>query len=91
MTNHKNARLTLARRIELVQDITVRGLSAGVAAQAHGVSAPTARKWLGRYLALGDAGLMDASSRPAHSPRRIAPSKALAVVELRHIGMRTDP
>jgi transposase len=84
MNIHKNARLTLARRIELVQDITVHGLSACVAAQAHGVSAPTARKWLGRYLALGDAGLTDASSRPAHSPRRIEPAKALAVVELRH-------
>ena len=48
------------------------------------MSAPTARKWLVRYLALGDAGLVDASSRPAHSPRRIEPSKALAVVELRH-------
>lgn len=73
MNIHKNARLTLARRIEMVQDITVRGLSA-----------PTARKWLGRYLALGDAGLTDASSRPARSPRRIEPAKALAVVELRH-------
>lgn len=53
MNIHKNARLTLARRIEMVQDITVHGLSACAAAQAHGVSAPTARKWLGRYLALG--------------------------------------
>ena len=44
MNIHKNARLSQARRIELVQDITVRGLSACQAALAHGVSAPTARK-----------------------------------------------
>ncbi len=83
MNIHKNARLTLARRIEMIQDITVRGLSPCAAAQAHGVSAPTARKWLGRYLAQGQSALEDASSRPANSPRAIEPAKALAVVELR--------
>lgn len=84
MNIHKNARLTLARRIELVLDITTLGLSPCQAAAAHGVSAPTARKWLGRYLALGTDGLCDASSRPRLSPRTIAPAKALAIVELRH-------
>jgi transposase InsO family protein len=38
---------------------------------------------LGRYLVLGEAGLADRSSRPARSPRAIAPAKALAIVELR--------
>jgi transposase InsO family protein len=84
MNSHKNARLTYVRRIEMVQDITQRGLSVPQAAHAHGVSAPTARKWLGRYLAVGELGLGDASSRPALSPRAIDPAKALAVVELRH-------
>jgi transposase InsO family protein len=84
MNIHKNARLTLARRLEMVQDITIRGLSACEAALAHGVTPPTARKWLGRFLALGEVALADASSRPALSPRAIAPAKALAIVELRH-------
>lgn len=84
MNIHKNARLTLARRIEMVKDITLRGMSACMAAQMQGVTAPTARKWLGRYLALGEAGMADVSSRPAVSPRAIDPAKALAVVELRH-------
>lgn len=84
MNIHKNARLTLARRLELVLDITDRGLSPCDAALAHGVSAPTARKWLGRYLSQGSTGLGDASSRPTLSPRTIAPAKALAIVELRH-------
>lgn len=52
------------------------------AAQA-GVSEPTARKWLGRYLAEGEAGLKDRSSCPKRSPRKIRPEKALAIVELR--------
>jgi transposase InsO family protein len=84
MNIHKNARLTLARRIEMVKEMTERGLGACAAARMHGVTAATARKWLGRYLSLGEAGLADASSRPKHSPRAIEPGKALAIVELRH-------
>jgi transposase InsO family protein len=84
MNTHKNARLTYARRMELVKDITERGLSPSAAAAAQGVTVPTARKWLGRYLAQGQAGLSDRSSRPAVSPRAIAPAKAVAIVELRH-------
>jgi transposase InsO family protein len=68
----------------MVQHNTRRGLSVPRAAAAHGVSAPTARKWLGRYLADGEAGLGDASSRPTRSPRGIEPAKALAIAELRH-------
>jgi transposase len=83
MNTHKNARLTYLRRLEMVQDITERGLSAAQAGRSHGVSAATARKWLGRYLAEGAAGLLDKSSRPERSPRAIDPSVALAIVELR--------
>jgi transposase InsO family protein len=83
MNTHKNARLTYLRRLELVQDITERGLSASEAGVQQGVSAVTARKWLGRYLADGAAGLLDKSSRPALSPRQIDPKVALVIVELR--------
>ena len=64
MNTHKNARLTYLRRLEMVQDILEVGLSASEAAAKQGVSAVTARKWLGRYLADGAAGLLDKSSRP---------------------------
>ncbi len=84
MNIHKNARLTLVRRLEMVQDITRRGFCVCEAGQAYGVSAPTVRKWLGRYLALGETGLVDASCRPRCSPRAIEPAKALAILELRH-------
>ena len=53
MNTHKNARLTFARRIELVTDIVDRKLTPCAAAAAQGVTAATARKWLGRYLAGG--------------------------------------
>jgi transposase InsO family protein len=83
MNTHKNARLTYARRMEMVRDIIEHGFSCCEAAARHAVTAPTARKWLGRYLAQGAAGMADRSSRPAVSPRAISPAKALAIVELR--------
>jgi transposase InsO family protein len=83
MNSHKHARLTYVRRLEMVRQMTECGVSASEAAAAHGVTPPTARKWLGRYLSGGQAALADASSRPAHSPRAIDPAKALLIVELR--------
>lgn len=83
MNTHKNARLTFARRMQLVRSILDQDLDPAIAAAQQGVSAPTARKWLGRFLAEGEAGLMDRSSRPRRSPRSISPSQALLIVELR--------
>ncbi len=83
MNIHKNARLTLLRRQEMVHDVVDRQSTLSATAAAHGVSVPTVRKWVGRYLAQGPAGLRDASSRPQRSPRAIAPALALAIVELR--------
>lgn len=82
MNIHKNARLTFARRMEMVRLIIDQGSTQVAAARAE-VSELTARKWLGRYLAEGEAGLKDRSSRPKHSPRTIAPQTALSIVELR--------
>lgn len=83
MNVHKNARLTFVRRLEMVKSILGQGLTLTKAASLAGVSERTAGKWLGRYLAQGEAGLHDLSSRPKHSPRQIAPEKALAIVQLR--------
>jgi len=83
MNTHKNARLTYARRIEMVQELTEGGGSLAQVARGHGVTVPTVRKWLGRYLVVGVEGLRDASSRPRRSPRAIEPGKALLIVELR--------
>ena len=83
MNIHKNARLTFARRLELVGMMIDRGFSLAAAAHAAGVTEPTARKWLGRYLAEGETSLHDRSSKPKNSPRTIKPEKAVAIVELR--------
>ena len=83
MNTHKRARLTYARRLEMVRQMIDPGLTAPEAAALHGVTAPTARKWFGRYLAAGEAGLADASSRPRRSPRSIDAATAVLIVELR--------
>ena len=83
MNIHQNARLTLVRRLEMVKDVIEHKLSLVATATGHGVSVPTVRKWVGRYLAQGEAGLRDASSRPRVSPRAISAPTALAIVELR--------
>ncbi|AZX15557.1 FAD-dependent oxidoreductase [Bordetella pertussis] len=83
MNTHKHARLTFLRRLEMVQQLIAHQVCVPEAARAYGVTAPTVRKWLGRFLAQGQAGLADASSRPTVSPRAIVPAKALAIVELR--------
>ena len=63
--------------------MTFQGYSFAQAAAEHGVTPPTARKWLGRFLTGGESALVDASSRPARSPRSIDAGKALLIVELR--------
>lgn len=83
MNIHKNARLTFARRLEMVHQMSEQGVSPSTAASLNAVSVATANKWLGRYLAHGEAGLRDRSSRPVRSPRSVSPSTALAIVELR--------
>src|SRR5262249_31439671 len=62
MNSHKNARTTFQSRKLLIERISVMGLSD--ASEAAGISTRTARKWLARFQALGEAGLMDRSSRP---------------------------
>jgi transposase InsO family protein len=83
MNIHKNARLTFARRLEMVQDVIEGKLTYAATAARHHVSVPTVRKWVGRYLTQGAPGLRDASSRPQVSPRAIASTTALSIVELR--------
>ena len=83
MNTHKNARLTFARRIEMVRNIVERRLTPAEAAAEAGVSLPTARKWLGRFLTHGEGALVDRPSCPKLSPKAISSTKALAIVELR--------
>jgi transposase InsO family protein len=83
MNIHKNARLTLIRRVEMVEDVLHGRLPSSQVGARFGVSDATVRKWLGRFLSEGREGLMDRSSRPANCPRALEAGKALTVVELR--------
>jgi transposase InsO family protein len=87
---HANAKLTPASRLLLCQRIEVEGRSITQAADAAGVSERTARKWLARYRAEGEAGLSDRSSRPRQIPRLTAPERLRAVIGLRRLRMTGD-
>jgi transposase InsO family protein len=67
---HRNARLTVHGRRLLVQRVRDDGWPIAHAAKAMGVSRQCAHRWVARYDAEGDAGLVDRSSRPHTSPNR---------------------
>jgi transposase InsO family protein len=83
MDIHKNARLSFRGRELLVQSVTAEGLTRKAAAAAFRVSQKTAGKWVRRYLASGAGGLMDCSSRPHRSPRRLPEQLRDQVITLR--------
>lgn len=69
--HHKNARLTYARRVELVHLAAAPGAKPGHLAEHFGVSRQTVRKWCQRFAAEGLPGLRDRSSRPHSHPRQL--------------------
>ena len=78
MDIHKNARLTLRSREDLVQRVAT-GVTLKLAAASFNVTPKTAAKWVHRHRSLGPPGLLDRSSRPLRCPRRI-PSELTAQV-----------
>jgi transposase InsO family protein len=83
MDIHKNARLSYRSREALAKYVVEQGVTRNAAAPAIRVGAKTAGKWVARYRAGGIDGLLDRSSRPHRSPRRLASDVAEHVVELR--------
>jgi transposase InsO family protein len=71
VNTHKNARLTYARRVELVKKREAVRSSEGQLAREFGVSRRTVRKWWQRYVTEGWDGLHERSSRPQRSPRQL--------------------
>ena len=59
MNIHKNARLTLHSRGELVRRVLVERQAPKAVATALGVSETTVRKWVNRFQAEGETGLQD--------------------------------
>ena len=64
MKLHANAALSLNQRRRMVRRVVERGWALTEAAAAAEVSERTCSKWVERYLADGEAGLLDRSSAP---------------------------
>jgi transposase InsO family protein len=71
--SHANARLTVHGRLLLVQRVVEQGRPVAHVAKELGVSRQCGHRWVARYLAEGEAGLRDRSSRPRSCPRRTPP------------------
>jgi transposase InsO family protein len=81
MKLHANAALSLNQRRRLVGRVVEQGWSLTKAAEAAEVSDRTCAKWVRRYRAEGQAGLLDRSSAPRSIPHR-TPAERVAVIEL---------
>ncbi|MBU1492739.1 MAG: IS481 family transposase [Actinobacteria bacterium] len=80
---HPNAPLTPEGRRRMVGWVVDAGWSVTSTAERFQVDPKTVRKWRDRFLADGDAGLWDRSSRPRRSPNRTPETIRARVVELR--------
>jgi transposase InsO family protein len=87
MKLHGNARSCPKSRRLLVDRVLVEGWSVTAAAAAAGVSERTVWRWLARFRAEGETGLLDRSSRPHRSPRRLPSAKVNAIRSLRRLRM----
>ncbi|HSJ34854.1 MAG TPA: IS481 family transposase [Acidimicrobiia bacterium] len=83
-SQHPNAPLTPEGRRRMVECVLDRGWSVEATAERFQVDAKTVRKWRARFLAEGDDGLLDRSSRPHSSPNRTPRQLRRRVVRLRH-------
>lgn len=82
MSSHPNAPLTPSGRRRLCERVDSGRPLAHVAAEA-GTSRRCLAKWYSRWLADGDAGLRDRSSRPCGSPARTSDDTERLIVEVR--------
>jgi transposase InsO family protein len=87
MRIHANARTCPNSRRLLVRRIEEEGWALTPAAEAAGVSGRTARKWLARWRAEGEGGLLDRSSAPRRSPTRLPADRLEAIEALRRLRM----
>jgi transposase InsO family protein len=87
MKLHANARTCPKSRRLLVERVLEESWSLAAAAEAAGVSEPTARKWLARWRAEGESGLLDRSSAPKARPTQLQAERVKAIEALRRLRM----
>src|SRR5579862_7379983 len=85
MNLHANAALSLKGRRELCRRVVERGQTLTEAAAAASVSVRCARKWVARYRAEGELGLLDRSSAPLSIPHRTSEQRVEAIAALRRL------
>ncbi|MGH2982208.1 MAG: IS481 family transposase [Solirubrobacterales bacterium] len=87
MKLHANAALSLNKRRLLVKRVIDRDWSLAEAAEAAEVSEPTVRKWTARYLAEGEAGLLDRPSAAQRVHNRTPEDRIGVICALRRLRM----
>jgi transposase InsO family protein len=87
MRLHRNAALSWSGRRQLAVRVVEQGWTVAASAATAGVSVRCARKWVGRYRAAGEAGLVDRSSAPHRVANRTAPERVAVIVALRRLRM----
>jgi transposase InsO family protein len=87
MKVHANAPLGPKGRETMVLRVLEQGWPRTEAAEAAGVSERTCSKWVKRYLAEGEAGLLDRSSAPKLVPHRTPDELVDVIVLLRRLRM----
>jgi transposase InsO family protein len=86
MKLHANHRTCPSSRRLICRRVLEEGWTLQEAAEAAGCSVRTAVKWVARYRS-GDGELLDRSSRPRRSPRRLAAERVQAIERLRRLRM----
>lgn len=79
---HANARLTPRGRAEVFAAVEA-GVTVSAACLAFRISRRTYYRWLPRWRAQGEAGLVDRSSRPQRSPQRLSVAAERQIAGLR--------
>src|SRR5436190_16421244 len=85
MKLHANAALSLKGRRQLCRRVVEGGRTLSEAAEAAEVSVRCARKWVARYRADGELGLLDRSSVPQSIPHRTSERRVQAIAALRRL------
>jgi transposase InsO family protein len=85
MKLHGNAALTPNGRLRLARRVVEEDWSLAEAAEAAEVSGRTARKWVDRYRAEGEAGLHDRPSAPNSRPGATPEDRIEAIAALRRV------
>jgi transposase InsO family protein len=85
MKLHANAALSLKGRRELCRRVVAGERTVSEAAEAAEVSVRCARKWVARYRAEGELGLLDRSSAPRCIPHRTSEQRVQAIAALRRL------